>query len=149
MDAIENWDEDVFTEKTFWDYFLNDIERAEKIIQIVSPYLTVHRSSKLYHYFKAVAERGVKIIVHTRYPAEHQNENSRLSASISINALKYIGVQIKFKAGIHQKIAIIDNKIIWSGSLNILSWRNTFEQMTRTNCQNMASKYKRLMKLDS
>jgi phosphatidylserine/phosphatidylglycerophosphate/cardiolipin synthase-like enzyme len=31
------------------------------------------------------------------------------------------GVRLLFKANIHQKFAIIDQKIVWYGSINLLS----------------------------
>jgi hypothetical protein len=36
------------------------------------------------------------------------------------------------QGSIHEKVAIIDRKILWEGSLNILSQRNSREMMRRT-----------------
>ncbi len=45
--------------------------------------------------------------------------------------MKNAGVEVVFKKGIHQKIAIIDNLTAWSGSLNILQHIDSHDQMTR------------------
>jgi hypothetical protein len=48
-----------------------------------------------------------------------------------IDQLKAIGVKVMERYKIHNKTAIIDNDILWDGSLNILSHRDTGEHMWR------------------
>ncbi len=45
--------------------------------------------------------------------------------------LKEMGIVLKFRSGMHEKIALIDNKIKWFGSLNILSHNSRKEYMER------------------
>lgn len=41
------------------------------------------------------------------------------------------GVQLRVRSGMHEKIGVIDNQILWHGSLNILSHNDTRESMLR------------------
>ena len=52
-------------------------------------------------------------------------------AEVVIGQLRSIGAHVVEYPSMHQKVAIIDNSIAWEGSLNILSHRDTGEQMRR------------------
>jgi hypothetical protein len=41
------------------------------------------------------------------------------------------GVQVEYKSNIHQKFAVLDQKIIWYGSINLLSFGRAEESIMR------------------
>jgi phosphatidylserine/phosphatidylglycerophosphate/cardiolipin synthase-like enzyme len=41
------------------------------------------------------------------------------------------GVQVAFKPNIHQKFAVFDQKIVWYGSINLLSFGRAEESVMR------------------
>lgn len=45
--------------------------------------------------------------------------------------IRELGVVVDLRTSMHEKFAIIDNTILWHGSLNILSHRDTSESMLR------------------
>ncbi|HEX7583499.1 MAG TPA: hypothetical protein VF373_02325 [Prolixibacteraceae bacterium] len=45
---------------------------------------------------------------------------------------------IVMKANIHQKFAILDQKIVWYGSINLLSFGSAEESIMRLESQNIA-----------
>ena len=49
----------------------------------------------------------------------------------TVRAIRKLGIPVDHRARIHEKIAIIDGEILWHGSLNILSHRDTSESMLR------------------
>ena len=53
-----------------------------------------------------------------------------------VSKLKSMNITVKFRDGMHEKIAIIDRKIEWSGSLNILSHNSRKEYMKRFDGEN-------------
>jgi len=134
-------------ERTFWRWFYKDLNSAHKIVHIISPYITVRRSGMLSKYFRELISRGVKIIIHTRYVTDHDNQQMRISAKFSILALKSMGVKFHFVSRTHRKVALIDDQICWAGSLNILSWNDTPEQMNRFDCANIANEFIRELNL--
>jgi len=77
-------------------------------------------------------ERGIKINVHTWPSNQHQGNMAKQSEDV-IADLRSIGVKVipRYQSKKHFKTAIMDNRILWDGSLNILSHRNTEEHMWR------------------
>ncbi len=75
-----------------------------------------------------VADRGHSR--HTRPISSHSGVMEE-EASFVVEALRESGVVVIQRSKMHQKIALIDRKIAWEGSLNILSHRDTGEHMRR------------------
>lgn len=121
----------LYDESTFYQAFIADLLKCEKEIIIESPFITTSRMESLYPIFKRILDRRIKIHVITRDPSEH-DETFRHQATNEILSLAEIGVNITLlKGNHHRKLAIIDQKITWEGSLNILSQTNSREIMRR------------------
>jgi hypothetical protein len=118
------------TEKNFYAQFFQDIKQAKKSIIIVSPFLSIRRSGHFMNYFQAIIAKGIEVEVFTK-PLTEQSTELAEQANIVIEQLKAIGVKVEERYKIHNKTAIIDNNILWDGSLNILSHRDTGENMWR------------------
>lgn len=57
-----------------------------------------------------------------------------IQSELGIQWFENMGIQVLLEnGGHHRKLAIIDCKILWEGSLNILSHNNTREIMRRIN----------------
>lgn len=52
--------------------------------------------------------------------------------------MESVGLQIVFKSNIHQKFAIIDQSIVWYGSINLLGYGRSEESMMRLESANIA-----------
>ncbi|MFW5795325.1 MAG: AAA domain-containing protein [Bacillota bacterium] len=120
----------LFNENEFWPNFINDLLKAKETIMIMSPFISKNRTGKLIEFFRTLINNNIKIKVITR-PPNNQPKSIRDHAEEVINQFIKIGVSVQQRSKIHQKIAIIDSKITWEGSLNILSHNNTKEQMRR------------------
>jgi len=120
----------MYTEKNFWAKFLQDIKSSTKRLIILSPFLTVTRSSTFMNFFRVMKGRGIDIRIYTR-PRNQQTGEMANQADIVIDQLRGIGVNIVERRSMHQKVAIVDDLIAWEGSLNILSHKDTEEQMRR------------------
>lgn len=118
-------------EKTFYQTFLNDLEKCESELIIESPYITTERMRTFDRIFEKLLKRGVKIYVITRNPKEH-DITLGVQAETEITNFEIMGVQVLLCVGNHhRKLAIIDRKILWEGSLNILSQTFSREIMRR------------------
>jgi KaiC/GvpD/RAD55 family RecA-like ATPase len=120
----------VSTEGTFYARFAQDLFKAQHGILIFSPFLTERRASKLIDLLRNAIDRGLLVRIVTCPPGDHGGilENG---LSETINAIRELGITVDYRAGMHEKIAIIDDEILWHGSLNILSHRDTAESMLR------------------
>ena len=48
-------------------------------------------------------------------------------------------VGVVFKSNIHQKFAVIDQKVVWYGSINLLSYGSAQESIMRIESSNIAN----------
>ena len=118
-------------EKTFYQAFIKDLEHCHRQVVIDSPFITTARMRTLSPVFHRLIERGVKIYVFTRNPKEHFDSYEQQSEA-EIHNFEVLGVQVLIcKGNHHRKLAMIDQDILWEGSLNILSQTNSREIMRR------------------
>jgi hypothetical protein len=120
----------MYTEKNFWAKFFQDVKNCQQRLIILSPFLTVGRSSAFMDYFRAMKGRGIDIRVYTR-PRSQQSGEMANQAGTVIDQLRSIGGTVVERHSMHQKVAIIDDAIAWEGSLNILSHKDSGEHMRR------------------
>jgi phosphatidylserine/phosphatidylglycerophosphate/cardiolipin synthase-like enzyme len=120
----------LFDHKDFYQAFRRDLSAAANEVIIESPFISAKRINALYPSFRALAKRGVVVVVNTRHPSEHEGDYSNQAAS-AIRQLIQLGVKVVFTGGHHRKLAIIDRCILWEGSLNILSQADSCEIMRR------------------
>lgn len=122
---------ELFNQDSFYPAFIKDIFTAEKEIIIISPFITHERINTFIPIFNYLIRQGIRIIIATRSPKLHDDNLKQQSKEI-IKELEDIGITVlPLPIPIHQKLAFVDRKIIWEGSLNILSQRNSYEIMRR------------------
>ncbi|MFA5932855.1 MAG: phospholipase D-like domain-containing protein [Microgenomates group bacterium] len=121
----------LFDENTFYEAFIKDLNRCKEEVIIESPYITCKRMDLLESIFQKLMKHGVKVYIITRDPREHEEKLAR-QAELEISIFEEMGVQVLLCAGNHhRKLAILDRKILWEGSLNILSQMYSREIMRR------------------
>jgi phosphatidylserine/phosphatidylglycerophosphate/cardiolipin synthase-like enzyme len=138
----------LFDEKTFYKQFDRDLRDAKSEVVIESPFITTLRMNKLASILKKLVDRGIKVYVITRDPKEHQPPYIEQS-EIEIRHFEQIGVQVLICLGNHhRKLAIIDRRILWEGSLNILSQIKSREIMRRIDDKKSAEEMFSFLKLE-
>jgi len=113
----------------FYKAFQNDLSQAEKKVVIVSPFITQNRLASFEAIFRDLHSKDVKTFIFTK-PFKEQGLSRDYEREITGN-LKELDIELIQKPLSHEKLAIIDDKTIWHGSLNILSHKNTSELMIR------------------
>ncbi len=129
-DLIEVPSGSLHTERSFYPAFFEDLRKAEEEVIILSPFISVRRSAQFAEFFRVLINRGVKVRIFTQ-PIKRQTGKLAIDAAKVVEQMQKIGVDVIERERVHQKVAIIDRKIAWEGSLNILSHRDTHEQMRR------------------
>lgn len=123
----------LFNEQSFYRAFLKDLQAAKKEVIIHSPFVTKFRSEFFKRILAQLKRRNIAVFIFTR-PLEEQEVLRRVEVAAALRDYEELGAWIMFKPGyIHQKVAIIDREILWEGSLNILSQRESREMMRRIN----------------
>lgn len=136
-----------YDEKNFYDAFASDINGATYSVVIESPYLTERRARQFARLIKRKVKQGVKIHIYTRNPKQHDYvlaEQSHLACRILKNSGARVFICDDMR---HRKLAIVDEAILWEGSLNILSQSNSAELMRRTYCKNQAKQVLGVLKI--
>lgn len=138
----------LYDEKTFYNKFWDDLSEAKNEVIIESPYITLPRLNNFKPLLEKLIQKKVKVFVVTRDPSEH-DEFMAEQAEIGISYFEAIGVQVLlWEGGHHRKLAIIDRKILWEGSLNILSQRNSREFMRRIEDSKLPNEMYKFLKYD-
>lgn len=88
------------------------------------------RVTSLLPTIRKLLNKDVKVIINTK-PLDEQSPELYHQAYWSIARLQSLGVLVLFTNGHHRKLAIIDDEILWGGSLNILSQNDSCELMRR------------------
>ncbi|MFO1188323.1 MAG: AAA domain-containing protein [Alphaproteobacteria bacterium] len=128
----------LFHSKTFADACLVDMNRAERSIVMYSGFITPERVASYGDLFRTKIGDGVAIRCVTRPPRFNGSIPEELGKQ-ALDALEGIGVVVDCRRDIHEKIVLIDNRVIWSGSLNPLSHTSrTDEFMTRAESEGFA-----------
>jgi phosphatidylserine/phosphatidylglycerophosphate/cardiolipin synthase-like enzyme len=88
-------------------------------------------------HLEAVLAKGVSLVVVTR-PTYTYREKDRPALEEILTTLQAAGVRLLFRVNIHQKFAVIDQKIVWYGSINLLSYGCAQESIMRLKSANIA-----------
>ncbi|MHB9099345.1 MAG: phospholipase D-like domain-containing protein, partial [Syntrophales bacterium] len=120
----------IFDNTTFLSVYQNDLLTVAREILIVSPFITRRRVSQMLPFLVAARGRDVKVVIVTR-PASDFREKDRASLEETLSLFHAAGVNVAFKSNIHQKFAIFDQRIVWYGSINLLSFGRSEESIMR------------------
>jgi superfamily II DNA or RNA helicase len=120
----------IFDNTTFLPVYKSDLLNAAREILIVSPFVTKRRVSQMLPFLSAACDRKVKTVVVTRPTADFR-EKDRPALEETLAVLIAAGIQVVFKSSIHQKFAVFDQKIVWYGSINLLSFGRAEESIMR------------------
>jgi hypothetical protein len=135
-EAARSWG--LFDSTTFDRGFTADIARANKSIVVFSGYISHLRVGELAGAFSEAIQQKVKIRCVTRPPTRNFPKNPASGAK-AFEVLEQIGCVVDGRSRMHQKVIIIDERIVWNGSLNALSFaRGTDELMVRAVSQELA-----------
>lgn len=125
----------IFDHQNFLPVYENDLANVRKEIVIVSPFVTKRRIQQASPLISTALHKQLKVSIVTR-PITDYKEGQTLREMFA--ELESMGLQIVFKSNIHQKFAIIDQSIVWYGSINLLGYGRSEETMMRLESANIA-----------
>src|SRR6195256_3596263 len=127
----------LYDQDTFYKAFVRDLGYCRDEVIIESPFITGKRIASLLSIFSKMRSRGVKITINTRPTAMHELPFD-YQAERAIEDLQAIGVKVLITGGHHRKLAIMDRRVLYEGSLNILSQNDSCEIMRRIDSKQLA-----------
>lgn len=111
----------IYDGKTFYPVFCRDVEITQNEILIVSPFMRKARLTQMLKMISPLIMNKVAVTVVTRPPEDFKDKNKQIVIECS-EQLKQYGVKVIYKSDFHQKFAIIDQYVVWYGSVNFLSF---------------------------
>lgn len=104
----------------YWEVFEKDVLSAEKSLVISSPFLSSRKVGWLVSQSEALQQRGVTIKLFAlspeAYPEDGQEHHKEL-----LNQLVASGIEVNLQNRYHERYAVIDQSLVWYGSMNLLS----------------------------
>jgi phosphatidylserine/phosphatidylglycerophosphate/cardiolipin synthase-like enzyme len=137
----------LYDKNTFYKAFERDLLSAQLEVIIESPFITEKRMNVLLPIFIKMRRRNVKVVVNTRDPNEHDGDYY-YQALNAVSAMQDLGIIVLYTSGHHRKLAIIDRKIVYEGSLNILSLTETYEIMRKIVSETIAMQLCKFIAID-
>lgn len=128
----------IFDNHNFMTVFSNDISSSKSEIVIVSPYMGKRRLSQMLNILSSGINNGAKLTIITRPEADY-SEKDRSAFLDMVNYIQLTGANLIFKSNIHQKFAVIDQRIVWYGSINLLSFGSSEQSIMRLDSINIAN----------
>jgi phosphatidylserine/phosphatidylglycerophosphate/cardiolipin synthase-like enzyme len=128
----------IFDKSNFLPVYSNDILAAEREIMIVSPFVTKRRTLQMMQQLEVAMRNKVRVVVVTR-PIGDFGENGPAALQGTLSILQDAGVSVVYRPNIHQKFALIDQRVVWYGSINLLSFGSAEESIMRLESPNIAS----------
>jgi len=128
----------IFDNSSFLSVFNNDILAATREILIVSPFVTRRRTVQMLQHLEIAVRSGIRVVVITR-PAEDYRETDQIALQGTMAILHDAGIHMIFRQNIHQKFAVTDQRIVWYGSINLLSFGSAEESIMRLESPSIAN----------
>jgi hypothetical protein len=141
VQALDKIITEVFDELECQRELSSDLNTARGRILVACPFATVQGVSRWRTHFENAVKRGISLCVIIQEPVGwNQRRDGSLAADTSarlkllaaaIELLQHIGAHVTLRPKMHEKVIVIDDCIMWEGSLNFLSWFNTTERARR------------------
>jgi hypothetical protein len=132
----------IYDADSFAAVMKNDFAEAKKEILIVSPFLRKRQVDTILEWLQEPLRVGVSVTVITRL-AESYRETERITACIEY--LRTL-VMVVPQPDIHQKFVLIDSRLVWYGSINLLGYvSNSEESIMRLESRELAEELRAMI----
>ncbi|MEP6878381.1 MAG: AAA domain-containing protein [Nitrosospira sp.] len=130
----------LFTEQDFYLAVTSDLSCSKKSVVIFSAFMTTNGVTRWLAVLNKALSQGTKIRIVTKtldkqsVRAGSFGDEARSELSDLVRLMRRAGIVVDLRSETHEKIIVIDECVVWNGSLNMLSQVQsaTTEYMTRT-----------------
>ncbi|MCQ2176181.1 MAG: DEAD/DEAH box helicase family protein [Bacteroidales bacterium] len=126
--VVEN---SIFDWQNYLDVFDCDLASAKSEVVISSPGLGTRKVWKFIREVTPLQERGVRIAVLTLSPSAFSDDEAGKHQEELTGALQSVGITVRCSEKCREHFAVVDNVIVWYGSMNLLSREKEEDSMMR------------------
>ena len=120
----------IYDGRSFYQGFCQDLNSARVEILIVSPFMRKSRIVGMMKQLSTALANGARVTVVTRSPEDFK-EKDRANVIECAGILQRQGVAVVYRSDFHQKFTVIDQSVVWYGSVNFLSFGTHEESIMR------------------
>lgn len=120
----------IFDSESYNQVYEKDLQEANREIIISSPGINQSKIKQLIMRLKVRQEAGVSITVITLSPDGYPESRIAKTKEL-IDNLRSVGITVKEKKMMHEHFAVIDQEIVWYGSMNLLSREKEDDNLMR------------------
>jgi hypothetical protein len=124
-----------FTGEGFYKAFEKDLRSVKSKVFLASPFTTAQGTERWMQTFRDLRAKDVEIVGFTK--PINEKDSSTNSAEIH-TGLEGVFKELRPVSKMHEKLAVFDQRVVWLGSLNILSHKNSTEIMVRIDSPDFA-----------
>ena len=128
----------IYDKNNFLAVFINDVMNSARQVVVVSPFVSKQRAVFMMKQLESVLQKNGKVIIVTR-PVDDFKEKDRAALQEVFDLLKTSGAALIARSHIHLKFAVVDQKSVWYGSINLLSFGSAEENIMRIDSPNIAN----------
>lgn len=118
-----------------------DIEHAERAIDIYCPFLDPRPVRTWLRHLRPRLDEGIRVTVHSR----PQEEGT--TAAVLVDEIREAGCEMSLRERMHEKVVIIDDEVLWHGSLNLLANTGPTDLMMRVTDAMACERVRRIMEI--
>lgn len=128
----------IFDAASYQSVYERDLRQAGKEIVISSPGMNKSMVAKTMDFVKERQSAGVAVSVVTLPAKDYPNNRVEVTKQL-VGELARAGILVIEKSGLHEHFAIIDQEIVWYGSLNLLSRGKEDDSLMRVQSVDIAA----------
>lgn len=120
----------IYDGKSFYSVYCQDIKSSHSKVLIVCLFMRKSRITQILKTLSQAIQNGLNVNIVTRPPNDFKNSEQE-SVKENTEILQSLGINVIYKSNFHQKFTVIDNQIVWYGSVNFLSFDTHEESIMR------------------
>jgi superfamily II DNA or RNA helicase len=129
----------IFDTDDYWEAMCVDIKSAVREIVISSPTIMTKKASDLIPVISGkMIDGAVATLITSRIDGDCANRKYRTSVCDNLERLRGAGVKIMEKDDAHQRFVVIDQRIVWYGSINPIGYNKKNDSILRVEGEEIA-----------
>lgn len=120
----------IFDSRSFLPIFEHDMQSAKHEVVICSPLLRKAQMMQIMKLLSLAQLNGVRTTIIT-HPVDSYKPADQPGIIALTKTISDYNIHIIVKSNVHQKFAVVDQSIVWYGSINLLSYRAAEENIMR------------------
>ena len=139
----------LLTEASFYQAFARDLSTAKARVILYTPFIGKTRWPLVEPHIRSLSERGVDVyLLHKPLTDPEWRRGDPAFGRAVLDSLRQSGVRLIPISGVHSKTLIIDDHIVYDGSLNWASQTASYEHMWRFTSSDMAALVTSMLQLE-